>query len=250
MLVIFRWVFAALLLLKTLDIVDRGLVYLTVPGTVIICALWVAAAVSIGLGKYVRWGAGAIIVLAILVPVLSGMEMYNQHMYLIGSIALALLIGGAAQKPLLRAQLSIVYGFGVITKLNEAFLSGTEIYTSAVARPFWSHFIPIEPTAGLMITISVLAICTEAFLAFAFWLPRARWVAAALGLGFHTVMLVLMTAGPISFVRLTVFGFLMVALYIPFFDRELDALVDRMRARRGKLVEPQPAPRRRNAATA
>ena len=229
MLTIFRYAFAGLLLVKVLDIAERGRVYLGLPLAALICLVWVVAAVAIARDWHGRAAAVAIAVLAVAVPVLSGMEMYNQHMYLIGSIAVVLALR-AAEATLLKAQLSIVYGFGVLAKLNEAFLSGTEVYTSAIARPFWMTFIDYEPSATIVMAASVAALCTEGGLAIALWLPRARWVAAPVGVAFHTVMLVLMTAGPISFVRLLVFGFLLVALYLPFFERELDGLM----ARRGR----------------
>jgi hypothetical protein len=229
MLTIFRVVFGFLCFLKAIDIGTRGGDVIGLASSLLIAIPWAVASVAFMLGR-VRIASAVIIAGTVAVSILSRLELYNQHLYLIASICLIFLIGRAVPT-LLKAQLSIVYSFAVLTKLNEAFLSGTVIYASAVKRPFWDNVIGIEPEAWFLIPLSVFSILTEAFLAVAFWLPRARWVALVVGVGFHAVMLVLMTADPASFLRLSIFGFLMMALYIPFFKEELDRLYSRFIAR-------------------
>lgn len=204
-----------------IDIITRGPESVGLVASLVIGLAWLAASVALGAGYRVRAAASVLIGLAVVVAVVSRLAMYNQHLYLIASICLILVINQAVPA-LLRAQLSIAYGFAAVTKINGAFLSGTVIYASAVQRPFWESFIPFEPTVALLMAISVFAILAESFLAVAFWFRRMRWVALVVGLGFHVGMLVVMSEEASSFLRLAVFGFLMVALYIPFFGEELD----------------------------
>lgn len=241
MLTVFRLCFAALCLAKSVDIAWRGQAAIGLMPSLTIAGLWAIASVSIAAGYRVKIASGLIIALAAVITVASRLEMYNQHLYLIASIC-AILIIGRSTSTLLKAQLSIAYGFAAITKLNEAFLSGTVIYVSAIQRPFWDRFIGIEPPSTLLIAVSVFAIATEAFLAVAFWFPRARWVALIIGVGFHMGMLVAMTEGPSSLLRLAVFGFLMIILYIPFFEREVDRIWGRFARNRPQAQSLERAP--------
>ena len=221
MLTVFRIVFASLCVFKGVDILTRGPESIGLILSVAIGLIWIAASICIGAGYRVRVTACVLIGLAGVITVISKLAMYTQHLYLIASICLILVINQAVPM-LLKAQLSIAYGFAALTKINGAFLSGTVVYASAVQRPFWDTFIQFEPSVVLLIAISVFAIATESFLAVAFWFKRLRWVALVIGLGFHLGMLVVMSEDASSFLRLAIFGFLMVALYIPFFQVELD----------------------------
>ena len=237
MLTIFRVVFATLCFLKGIDIITRGPESIGMVASLPIGGVWLAWSVALGIGYRVRVSAGVLIVLAGIVAVASKLAMYNQHLYLIASICLILVINQAVPT-LLRAQLTIAYGFAAITKINGAFLSGTVLYASAVQRPLWETFVPFEPSVALLMAVSVFAIFAESFLAVAFWFKRLRWVALVVGLGFHVGMLIVMSEDPSSFLRLAIFGFLMVALYIPFFQEELDR---RFGGRRSAAMDWTPA---------
>lgn len=237
MLTVFRYVFAALCFGKAVDIATRGPEIIGATPAQGIAALWAVAAVGLALNYKVKLCAGVIIVLAAAVSVLSRLDMYNQHIYLIASIC-AILIIDQSVPTLLKAQLSIAYGFAALTKINEAFLSGTVVYVSAVQRPVWDQAVRIEPTVPLLIAISAAAICVEAFLAAGFWFRRTKYVALIVGLGFHVGMLILMSSDVASLLRLSIFGFLMVCLYIPFFQPEIEGKmgVDQYPRRRRALV--------------
>lgn len=229
MLTVFRIAFGVLCLLKAIDIGTRGGDSIGLAAALIISIPWAIASVGVALGSkpVLRLSTAVIILGAAAVTLLSRLEMYNQHLYLIGSICLILLVNTAVPE-LLKAQLTIVYAFAAITKLNEAFLSGTVIYASAVNRPFWHNVLAFEPAFWFLVALSAAAIATEAFLAFALWMRRLRWFALVVGVGFHAVMLILMTEDPASFLRLSIFSFLMLVLYIPFFRPELDRLTQKV----------------------
>ncbi|GGH41076.1 HTTM domain-containing protein [Microbacterium album] len=230
MLTIFRAFFGMLCMLKTLDIALRADDLIGMLPALAASLIWFAAAVALTLGCRYRIAAAVILAISVILPIVTAFQWYNQHLYLIASICLILVVNEYVPT-LLRAQLSIVYGFAAITKLNESFLSGTEIYNSAVQRTFWTTFINVDPPVWALIGVSVFAIVVELFLAVAFWLPRLRWVALLIGLCFQIGMLVLMTGGALSLVRLAVFGFLMIALYLPFFQKELDTMLPKIQHR-------------------
>jgi hypothetical protein len=255
MLIVFRWVFGLLCIAKGVDIAARGSQSIGV-WALVLGALWLLAAIALTLGFQTRIMAAALIVLSGVVTLVSHFEMYNQHLYLIASIC-AIFVINQAMETLLKAQLTIVYVFAAAAKINESFLSGTELYTSTVQRWFWTHFIPYDPAPSVLIPVSVFAICAEAFLAAALWFRRTRWIALVVGVGFHLGMLVLMAGGLLSVLRLAIFGFLMLALYIPFFADEVDKLYNRFvpqgmrakhRGRKRSVVSTEKEPRRLSVA--
>lgn len=230
MLRIFEILFGLLCLAKALDVGVRGGSEMDASTAAVIGFVWAAAAVLIIVGRFVRIASAAVIVAALALTFASNFHLFSQHLYVFIAIGVILLLNQSVVF-LLKVQLSIAYGFAALSKLNEAFLSGTVIYDSAVHRPFWEHLIVFDPTSALLIPLSIAAVCTEAFLAIGFWFRATRWVALTIGLGFHTVMLVLMAATPWSLWRLSIFGFLMVLLYAPFFSDELDKLYSRITRR-------------------
>lgn len=215
----FKALFGLLLLAKAVDIGGRGSDEIG-NAALVTGAVWAVAAISIAVDRWVRVASLVIIVLAVFVAVFSDLAMYNQHLYLLGSIC-AILAIDVEVEVLLKWQLTIAYVFAAVTKLNEWFLSGSVVYESAVQRPFWHSVIGTEPPVTLVVAVAIGAVLTETFLAFAFW-TRLRWIALAVGLGFHGGMLVLMSQDMPSALRLGIFGGLMVCLYLPFFRPELD----------------------------
>ena len=134
---------------------------------------------------------------------LSDQQTYSNHLYLMLPVAALLTVaqsgaalsldarreGGRDWVPgwpvwLLCAQVSIVYGFAALAKLNPDFLSGSVVASylrrdGLLALP--DAWRSLEP----MLILSLLAICSEAFLAFALWVPRWRPAAMVVGLGLH-----------------------------------------------------------------
>lgn len=85
---------------------------------------------------------------------------------------------------LLMTQLTVVYLFTGLLKINERFLSG-----EIVAVNSWIE-IP-DQMASLM---AVGAVVTEVGLAIGLWLPRVRWWVAAAGVGLHVAIPFFMVA--------------------------------------------------------
>jgi predicted DCC family thiol-disulfide oxidoreductase YuxK len=114
---------------------------------------------------------------------------------------------------LLRLQLSIVYGFAALAKVNAAFLSGSVV--ASYLRREGLLAVPAEwRSQEPMMVLSLLAICSEAFLAIALWMPRWRPAAMVVGLGLH----IFISAWLSPTYALTVFSLLMLPLLIVFLD--------------------------------
>jgi hypothetical protein len=104
---------------------------------------------------------------------------------------------------LLKIQLSIVYAFSAMSKVNSSFLRG-DILQSAIRF----DDLPLE----LLIALSIVAIGTEIFLAVGLWLAHTRRPAMLVGFLLHTSFVLLLNSGPILFA----FGLEMLALYMLF----------------------------------
>lgn len=112
---------------------------------------------------------------------------------------------------LVRVQISIVYLFAGLSKLNGAFLSGTVV--AVTLRRDGPLAVPAEwRTFEPMVVMSILAILTELFLAVALWLPRWRRTAFVLGLGLHTAI----ATWFVPTAELVVFGLITLAPYLFF----------------------------------
>lgn len=161
----------------------------------IFIGLWVASASAVLLGWRTRLAA-AVLTATIAAVMLLDQQLYSNHLYLIVLVCGLLTVAdsGAALSLdarrlgerreisgwpiwLLRLQVSVVYGYAALSKLNPDFLSGSVVASylrraGPLAMPDSWRFL--EP----MLILSVLAICTEAFLAVALW--SRRWRPAAL----------------------------------------------------------------------
>jgi predicted DCC family thiol-disulfide oxidoreductase YuxK len=197
----------------------------------LLIGLWLVGAVMLMVGWYTRVG-GTMLTVALALAVFSDQQTYSNHLYLMLPVAALLTVaesgaaisldarrdGGHDWVPgwpvwLLCAQVSIVYAFAALAKLNPDFLSGSVVASylrrdGLLALPdAWRSLQP-------MLILSLLAICSEAFLAFALWIPRWRPAAMVVGLGLHVFIAGwLEPTGP-----LLVFSLLMLPLYLLFLD--------------------------------
>ena len=80
-------------------------------------------------------------------------------------------------------QLSACYLFAALAKLNPDFLSGE------VLRQFLTVSLSTEATRVL----AAMTVAAEFFLAFGLWLTATRWLAAAVGIGLHLTIPVMMS---------------------------------------------------------
>jgi hypothetical protein len=224
-----RVLFGALCALKAVDIGFRGVGEIPGPLWLGLLALWLVATVGILAGRHLRLACLALIVSGLGIAFFSDFDLYNQHLYVIMSTAAILGFARPVEASLLlRAQLTIVYAFAALAKINESFLSGNELFRGAVQRPIWDALIP-EPPFWALITLSCAAIATEAFLAVGLWFRHLRWLALAVGLGFHVILVVFMSADLPSLVRLMVFAGAVSILYLPFFEDVIERQWPKMR---------------------
>lgn len=168
----------------------------------ILIGLWIVSAGAMLLGWQTRLAAGLLTV-TIAAVMLLDQQLYSNHLYLIvlacGLLTLA--DSGAALSLdarrvgerieisgwpiwLLCMQVSVVYGYAALSKLNPDFLSGSVVASylrraGPLAMPDSWRFL--EP----MLILAVLAICTEAFLAVALWSRRWRPAALVAALALH-----------------------------------------------------------------
>ena len=204
----------------------------------LLIGLWLVGGVMLMLGWHTRVG-GTMLTVALAVALLSDQQTYSNHLYLMLPVAALLTVAdsGAAVSLdarragerdwvpgwpvwLLCAQISIVYAFAALAKLNPDFLSGSVVASylrrdGLLAVP--AAWRSLEP----MLVMSLFAICSEAFLAFALWIPRWRPAALVVGLGLHLFIAgFLVPTGP-----LFVFSLLMLPLYLLFLDVAPEARV-------------------------
>lgn len=184
------------------------------------------AAIALALGWRAR-AAATVLAAAFGAALAADRQLYSNHLLLLVFLLglLALTDCGAARQlgdrrrggvdavpawpvRLLQTQLTAVYSFAALSKLNAVFLSGAVLA---------AHLRTTGPLAALAATraagpLAVLAIATvaiEAFLAVALWLPRLRPAAIFLGTGLHLVIVFAMEPA----LPLAVFGLTALAVY-------------------------------------
>ncbi|MBD3946997.1 HTTM domain-containing protein [Nocardioides ganghwensis] len=110
-----------------------------------------------------------------------------------------------ADQLLLMTQVSVVYAFTGLLKINPEFLSGRVIQEN-------SHLAISDPLAQAM---AVAAVVTEVGLCVGLWIPRLRWLVALAGVGLHASIPIVMYQ-PLPLVS---FSISVVFLYPLFFAR-------------------------------
>lgn len=195
---------------------------------VVILAVWGAAGLLFMLGWKVTLSGSALLA-AIAMTLAIDMQAYSNHLYLMAWLILLMVIADAgaglsvarADRAVVRwpvllimIQISLVYGFSALTKLNDSFLSG-EVLAGVLSGglvPFPEALrIPVflAPMAGVVVIV-------EVFLALFLWARRFRPAAFVLGLGLHLGITLLMA----DTLELLVFSLEMLALYPLFLTPE------------------------------
>ena len=194
-------------------------------------AAWLVGAILFTIGLWTR-PAGMLLVAASAFLFLADQQLYSNHLLMLTAfIGLTTLAdGGAALSVdarrrgahtvpawpvwLVMAQLTTVYVFSAISKLNPSFLSG-----SVLASYFRSDGILALPDSWrsfqLMFAISVAVICLELFVAIGLWLPYWRRNAFVAGLALHAGILATYEAPHFP---LLVFGVASLAPYVLFLN--------------------------------
>jgi hypothetical protein len=187
---------------------------------------WCAAAVAFALGWRTR-AAGLALGLVLAYVLILDQQLYSNHLYLLLLLVLLVTVGdggaalsldarrrGARQSvtgwpvALLKLQVSIVYLFAALAKLNLYFLSGAML--AAYLRRGGLLTLP-EPLLSFPVVtlLAVAAVATEGYLAFALWTPRRQVAALVIGLTLHLCMV--LTLSPT--LDLVVFAVELLALY-------------------------------------
>jgi predicted DCC family thiol-disulfide oxidoreductase YuxK len=195
----------------------------------VIIAVWLLSVLAFTLGWRARI-AGAALTVTLAVVLLMDQQLYSNHLYLMAVVCGLLTIADSSAAIsldairagerlaipawpvwLLRTQVSMVYAFTALAKLNPDFLSGSVVAsylrrTGPLAVPeSWRTFEP-------MFVLSLLAIAAEAFLVVALWRGRWRPAGYVIGLGLHA-FITLWLDPPF---QLLAFSLLMLSLYLLF----------------------------------
>jgi uncharacterized membrane protein YphA (DoxX/SURF4 family) len=200
----------------------------------LLIGVWLCAALAFALGFGTRL-CGAILTLSMAYTLFLDQQLYSNHLYLATLVVLLLTIADSGARfsldarrsgrrdlilewpiLLLKIEISIVYFYAALLKINPQYLSGVMLTT------FW----PLDQLAALPSSwawvpsiLAVASILLELFLAVALWLPRWRWLALAAGIGFH--MLIIWTGGAqpgIPDIPFAIFALVTIAPYALFFD--------------------------------
>ena len=194
--------------------------------------IWCLAAVSFAAGRHIHI-AGVILMLAMSYAILVDQQSYSNHVHLLILVVLLLMLPRRYSDVLLRWQMSIVYFFAAISKVNLIYISG--VIVAGNLRNGWIVQLPESLIRlEIMLPLAIASICLELFLAIAFWTPRYRPAALVVGTVFHISIVLLFPANVI--LQLIVFGLTMGSLYLLFLDpavvaERVQSAIDR--ARRG-----------------
>lgn len=194
---------------------------------------WVVTGAAFLVGWHTRL-AGSALSVVLLVALLGDQQLYSNHLYLLLTLVLLLTIArsGAAYSldarrdagrvtiprwpvTLLKVQLTLVYGFAALAKLDVPYLSGA-VLNAHMGR---GALLPIPEAlriAEVMAPLAWLSILVEGFLALAFWSRRRRKVACVVGVLFHVSVILIIA--PAS--ELLVFALVMFSLYVLHFEDE------------------------------
>lgn len=202
----------------------------SVPSELVLAA-WVLLATAFMLGLATRLSGSALAILLTAV-LLSDQQLYSNHLYLLillvglltmadsgSSLSLDAVRGGTRQVipvwplTLIRLQVSIVYLFAGLSKVNAGYLSGSVIAVSL--RDEGLLAIPAEwRTFELMAAAALVSIMVELGLSIGLWLPRWRRTAFLAGLGLHVGIAVWLDPT----LPLIVFAFIALSPYVLFLD--------------------------------
>jgi len=201
----------------------------------VLIGVWLIAALLFIVGLQTRL-SGAMLTAIMAYVLLLDQQLYSNHLYLgiLVTLLLTIVDSGArfsldaryrgrrdriAEWPvlLLKVQVSIVYFFAALTKVNPTYLSG-----DIMAHFIHADVLRLVPAGWSLVApmqaLSILSIVTEFFIAFALWFAFWRWLALLAGLGLHlTIILIGGRAIGVPDIVFTVFALSIVPLYALFF---------------------------------
>jgi hypothetical protein len=93
---------------------------------------------------------------------------------------------------LVKVQISVMYLFAGLAKVNDDFLSGAVLYSALAPPGNWLALPESLRTPAVLSPLSYAAVIAEVYVAFALWLPNLRLSAFLIGPPLHMGMLLLM----------------------------------------------------------
>jgi hypothetical protein len=174
-----------------------------------------AAALPIGFAGLlglVRPRAGAAVTAVaslaiVLAPAVFGQPSVNHLTWVFWIACTMAIFDGDQQRLVLRAQLSILYGFSALAKIWPDFLTG-----QALATRTW---IGSAAPDALLVAASWATLVLEAALAIKVWARRPWWTAGlAAAVAMHLAFLLFTVTDPWRIGRLVIFGGLSVAVWL------------------------------------
>jgi hypothetical protein len=198
----------------------------SLPEIALLGGVWIASAIALTIGWHARVSAATLAGCVLLVHFVD-QNFWAHHMYFLGLMMLlfawidsdaALSVrawrSGRAREDidawavlLVKIQLSLVYFYTGVAKLNPAFLSG-DVLAARVTLPD----AVAGPTAYALLAVCTLA--AEFFLAFGLWLAGCRILAVFAGVLLHGLVPVFMG----FYAGLVVFSLATLSLYVLFFS--------------------------------
>jgi Vitamin K-dependent gamma-carboxylase len=194
-----------------------------VPVWTALSAVLFVAGVLLALGRTARPAAlvGGLTVFAFLL--LAGY--YANHAYLLATLLVMLSFTGCAAREetvwgppvyLIRAQISIVYLFAALAKINLDFLTGNELASlgfHSMLAPRWVMATPFLPA------MAAATVVGELLVAIGLWIPRLRRYAIAVGVLLHLGMIAYISPGILGVIELGLFAAMMIGGYLLFLPR-------------------------------
>lgn len=196
---------------------------------VAISVVWLTSAALFAVGWRVPL-TGPMLATTLLFTLLLDHQAYSNHLYLMALMVVLLTLAdsGAGWRfprgpdravpfwgPLIiMSQISVVYLFAAVTKLNANFLEGGVVTAAMSGGVLPAPAFLVTPAAGRV--LALMTIVAELLLAVGLWFPPTRKLAALTGLVLHTSILLLMRDTG----DLVVFAILMWSTY-PLFLRTL-----------------------------
>jgi len=187
---------------------------------IVVLVLWLLSAVAFTAGWRTRI-TGLILAAVMGYSLTLDQQLYSSHLYLLSLIVLLLTLSEIGRPDgsqsvwrwpilLLQIQLSIVYFFAAVTKMNSLYLSGYMLGANLRRNLPALFFNP-----RVLSAMAVASIVVELTLAVSFWIKDLRKGAVVLGLLLHLAMVV--SLAPNVAGQLAIFATACIAIYPLFF---------------------------------
>lgn len=196
---------------------------LTKGPAVFLLILWFLAALAFTIGWRTRV-VGLILTAVMGCTLVLDQQYYSSHLYLLCLIVLLLTLAETGRPSdslsvwrwpilLLQIQLSLIYFFAAVTKLNAVYLSGYMLGAN-----FRRNIPAIAFNPRLLSVMSVTSIVVELALAVSFWIKDLRKGAVVVGVLFHFTIVA--TLAPAVAGQLALFAAACIAIYPLFFVKK------------------------------